>query len=437
MAVKEGEIALVHNVTRTKLSAVTKLDNLWFPDTITVPESFKGVTYANMKFECALTTSEMSAHYPGYKQYSLEFTKSSGKYFFLESKQATGGSLSYSYYYYTLDSETNTLKFSNCTGRFKQGVRNHLLYPVKVPSPSADYLISVLEQTETELEDFKGIFKCNKNTWNPLDVGYRIKPVKVLEGITYYDNEGFKTGTFGTPTTKAELKADYRNVLKSIGNYKPTSLASMYYNTNNSQIKDLPEVAFINTSEVTTLEKCFYVVYRVKTLDLSRWDTSKVENMAYLFSSSDFEEIYGIKNWKVSKVTTFERCFYQDEELLDIDLSKWTNKVCTTLKSMFYNSAKLKRFDLRGFTPVEGADTSYMFYGCTSAEYIDIRNFDLTSEANTTTSMFGSASTASSKIPENCLIICKDDTQKEFITTNYNWLTNIKTLSEYQAEGGV
>ena len=53
----------------------------------------------------------------------------------------------------------------------------------------------------------------------------------------------------------------------------------------------------------------------------------------------------------------------------------------------------------------------------------------------TMTEMFGSAKiNISQRFPADCLIIVKSDTERNQILQVANWLTNIKTVEEY--EGG-
>jgi hypothetical protein len=78
-----------------------------------------------------------------------------------------------------------------------------------------------------------------------------------------------------------------------------------------------------------------------------------------------------------------------------------------------------------------------LFNYCTSLQHLDIRRFDFTNVANYA-SMFGSADSAASQVPANCEIIVADQTAKDWITTNFAWLTNVQTVAEYEAslEGG-
>ena len=49
--------------------------------------------------------------------------------------------------------------------------------------------------------------------------------------------------------------------------------------------------------------------------DISKWDTSKVENMSYMFENSKFNR--DISNWKINKdckiTNMFDNCSIKDE----------------------------------------------------------------------------------------------------------------------------
>ena len=78
--------------------------------------------------------------------------------------------------------------------------------------------------------------------------------------------------------------------------------------------------------------------------------------------------------------------------------------------------------DLSNFITSNVTNFSNMFYNCTALTTLDIRNFTINSNA-TTTDMF-------TNIPNNCLVIVKDDpTKAQVLLINSN-LTNVKTVAE-------
>ena len=125
--------------------------------------------------------------------------------------------------------------------------------------------------------------------------------------------------------------------------------------------------------------------------------------------------------------------------LKEIDLSVW-NKMTGTSPStttdnialMFKNCVSLKNADLSCF---EGAWTiGELFNGCTSLEHIDIRRLDLPNCMNAIQQGNDFLGSSTGRVPTTCEIIVADQTQKDYMTTNFASYTNVKTAAEYEAE---
>lgn len=136
---------------------------------------------------------------------------------------------------------------------------------------------------------------------------------------------------------------------------------------------------------------------------------------------------YEVSNIDTSNTVSMSNMFYGCSNLLNLNLSNFVNVKCTQTNTMFYNCGKLKSIDLRNFTSINGMEVDSMFANCNALMHLDIRSFDFTNNLTYSFSMFNN-------IPNACEIIVKDDTQKEWINTNFSRFTNVKTMSEY--EGG-
>lgn len=217
------------------------------------------------------------------------------------------------------------------------------------------------------------------------------------------------------------------------------------------------ETQSLDTSLLTTMKNMFSGNKKLVRVDISEWNTSNVINMESFFSNCNVLSETGVlKNFDVSKVTTMEYMFQDCKLFSRLDLENWnTSKVvkmgsmffgCSNLSSinlsgwntsnvtelgyMFYNCSHLREIDISSFTSESLKDTGSMFYGCSSLNKIDMRNLDL--------SNVGSASQMFRSVPASCLIIVKDDNNKARVNTiTGGGYKNIKTLAEYQAEGGV
>lgn len=68
--------------------------------------------------------------------------------------------------------------------------------------------------------------------------------------------------------------------------------------------------------------------------DISKWDVSKVENMAGMFSFSKFNQPIG--NWVVSQVTNINCMFFYSD--FNQDISSWDISKAGAMSSMFARS---------------------------------------------------------------------------------------------------
>lgn len=181
------------------------------------------------------------------------------------------------------------------------------------------------------------------------------------------------------------------------GKYAPR-FVSFYYYTGTELDQ---ETATLDTSNMTSTKQMFYGCQNITSLDLSHFNTSNVTNMETMFS--------------------------QSSKLMTLDLSGWDTSKVTTMRSMFYYCSNLTELDLSSFTTNKLTDMSSMFGYCKALTKLDLRNFDFTNIPSSS-SIFGSSAT--SGIPDNCLIIVKDDTAKTWVTKWFARLTNVKTVAE-------
>ena len=101
---------------------------------------------------------------------------------------------------------------------------------------------------------------------------------------------------------------------------------------------------------------------KLKTLDLSEFDTSQV--------------------------TSMYEAFYQCSNLTSIDLTNVNTSKVTNMEMMFYSCEKLESVDLSGFDTSNVTLFERMFYGCNNLTSLDISNFD-TSKLIGLSDMFG------------------------------------------------
>lgn len=186
-----------------------------------------------------------------------------------------------------------------------------------------------------------------------------------------------------------------------------------------------------NLSKLTTMQEVAYYCSSLEEFSMKNCDTSSLVNFKdafYYCSSLKKADFSGID---ISKVSSFHRMFYNCSKLTEVNCSSFGANSNGNVESMFYKCTSLESIDLRNFTTnfgygVQGMD---MFSNCTSLKHLDLRSFDF-SRVTYYSGMFN-------KVPTDCEIIVKNTTQKNWVTGKFTNLTNVKTLAEYQAEGGV
>jgi hypothetical protein len=101
------------------------------------------------------------------------------------------------------------------------------------------------------------------------------------------------------------------------------------------------------------------------------------------------------------------------------------------MNSMFASCSNLIELNISNFTFSKSINVGSMFQSCYKLQKIDARNCNFSIITSSYSYMLEG-------VPTTCLIITKDETEKAWWKKRAgNSYTNIKTLAEYQAEGGV
>ena len=215
----------------------------------------------------------------------------------------------------------------------------------------------------------------------------------------------------------------------------PTSgkdgLSSVSVTTNVSGGADLSE--YFNTEITTNVSSgSFEIIKKIPTIHIG----DNVTSIANLFDSSRGNSFIATEPIKITggiNLTSLWGAFgYAQNQL---DLTELNTSSVTTLRSCFSNAfnniySPFRTLDLSTWDTSRITDINYMFSYCIRLSFIDMRTFEFTNITNKD-SVFGSS--GNSGVPNNCEIIVKDSTQKDWVTTNYSRLTNVKTVEEYEA----
>ena len=159
----------------------------------------------------------------------------------------------------------------------------------------------------------------------------------------------------------------------------------LYANTDSSyliysltELEEINNLVVLNTSYTTDMTKMFAAGWnsKIKSLDVSGLDTSKVTSMSGMFSGNSELASLDVSNFDTSNVTSMFYMFEKNSSLTSLDLSHFNTSNVTTMSGMFSNCSKLVDLNISSFNTSKVVDMSSMFQWNASLESLDLRNFD-------------------------------------------------------------
>ena len=130
------------------------------------------------------------------------------------------------------------------------------------------------------------------------------------------------------------------------------------------------DLNYIDTSDITDMSRLFGNFrngYELQAFngDISKWDTSSVENMRNMFSyATAFNQ--PLNTWTVSSVTNMNSMFY-GATAFNQPLDTWDVSKVADMTFMFRGATKFNQ-NISGWSSKTGRDTLFMFSGATAMQ---------------------------------------------------------------------
>ena len=174
------------------------------------------------------------------------------------------------------------------------------------------------------------------------------------------------------------------------------SMKSMFLSDSTSigemVIASIGDVSNWQTSKVEDMSYMFQDCSALKTVECSEWNVSAVKSMEGMFLWCTSLETLDLSKWDVSNVTIMRSMFYQCMSLESVgDTSGWNPYSCTSMKRMFYQCHSLKALDVSNWDTSACTDMSSMFYQCYLLQTLNVKDWNV-SNVTTMSTMFGGAS---------------------------------------------
>ena len=188
-----------------------------------------------------------------------------------------------------------------------------------------------------------------------------------------------KIGTLSTglPVYKGTTATDIAFVGKKI--FAPENSYKLFDSL--SKLKTL-DMSVLNTSKVTDMSFMFRSCSALTSLNVSNFDTSKVTNMSSMFRSCSVLTSLGVSGFDTSKVTDMSMMFDTCSSLTSLDVSGFNTSNVTHMRYMFYYCLKLTSLDLSNFNTSKVTDMNYMFRDCSALTSLDLSSFNMAKVTN-------------------------------------------------------
>lgn len=147
-----------------------------------------------------------------------------------------------------------------------------------------------------------------------------------------------------------------------------------------------------NVEGLVSLASAFSERRNLTSVDVSKLDTSNVTNMYFTFTACSGLTSLDVSNFDTNKVTNMAYMFSGCSGLTNLDLSNFNTSSVTDMSTMFNFCDKLTSLDISNFTFDKVIGYNGMFYN----------------------------------VPANCEILVKSQTEKDWITSKFANLTNVK-----------
>ena len=155
------------------------------------------------------------------------------------------------------------------------------------------------------------------------------------------------------------------STINGINNLKTTNVTSMVSMFEScTSLKELDLTGF-NTPKLEDMSRMFWGCSGLTSLDLSHFDVSSVLDMSSMFYDCRALTSINLSNWVTSKNTSMNMMFMKCSGLTELDLGSFNTASVTDMYHMFAHSYNLKTIYVgSGWTTSKVENGTEMFYGC-------------------------------------------------------------------------
>ena len=196
---------------------------------------------------------------------------------------------------------------------------------------------------------------------------------------------------------KGNIKLFSDDFLQNYNNFN-IYLNNILIDTNKNELcfdsynsEELNIIRIIWNETILTTKNMFKNCYKIFGIDLSNFDTSKVNDMSYMFYNCSSLVSLNLSNLNTCLVSDMSYMFYNCSSIGSLYLSNFDTSQVYNTNNMFFNCSNLIYLNLSSFNTSGVTNMASMFFGCKEFTSLDLSNFD-TSKVTSMSSLFSGCS---------------------------------------------
>ena len=234
-------------------------------------------------------------------------------------------------------------------------------------------LVKAIEEYQIEVESSVeiGAVKPNPCTYDG-ELENNVKYIKEqYEYIYSAEAEGWSLSLIDKESTDPVTS----KICTRINDKPIVSMSNTFLNSKATSI----DLSSFDTSHVVDMSQMFYSLENVTSLDLSTFDTRNVVHMQNMFANNKISE-YNLQSFETPNLINMYAMFNNNQEITKMDLSKFDTSKVQSFGGIFYNCYRLKELNLSNWVlngSLGGNFISILMGGTNSfLEKIEMKNAD-------------------------------------------------------------
>jgi len=262
-----------------------------------------------------------------------------------------------------------------------------------------DYNLNINNLTENYIKEYSEAKNINKKIFEEnIEIYVNDKKIKFAFKYIIKDPIEIKVKfKFKKLLTNTSFMFSSCSSLRSIdlSSFNTTKVNNMNHMFNGCSSLETIDLSSFNTTNIKNMNGMFSGCSSLKSIDLSSFDTTNVKDLSWIFSGCSSLNSINLSSFDTTNVKDLSWIFSSCSSLKSIDLSSFDTTNVINMNSMFYGCSSLESIDLSSFNTINVNNMNDMFYNCSSLESINLCSFN-TINVNNMSGMFSGCSSLKS-----------------------------------------